>query len=231
MIWNVATALYFAKQLHIDHGNIKPSHILVAYDGSYKVRGLGSDLFSYLTRTHTLSGSLIFTLFMSPQQRASYCNLCITGEYQAEYDSFKTDVYVLGMIVLFIAGCECIRCRTKEHTQRVVMELGSSEWLKQLLLGMLQEEEGNRCDIEHVLYYISAVAVGSDPSHQAAQTTHPVQTTSLDYCAFCNAPLDAATTRYHFQMTCRHVTCTKLCHDNYTNLGHTCPLCQAPRAQ
>lgn len=50
-------------------------------------------------------------------------------------------------------------------------------------------------------------------------------------CVFCNTILEPSKRRYQFQMRCRHIVCTKLCHDRYSELGYSCPLCEARREQ
>jgi serine/threonine protein kinase len=150
----VATALCFAKQRHIAHRNIKPANICVAYDGSYKVGDFGSALQVVSSRNmkHILTGTPIY---LSPQLAAGYLATMVSGDSQVEYDPFKADVYALGMTVVYMARggnlAGLLSFQGKVDVQGHVMELGYNYWLKKLLLGMLQEEEGNRCDIEYVL--------------------------------------------------------------------------------
>ena len=153
----VATALCFAKERHIAHRDIKPANIFVAKDGFYKVGDLGSALQVVSSRNmkHTLIGTPIY---LSPQLTAGYLAAMMSGDSQVEYDPFKADVYALGMTALYIARggnlAGLLPFQSKVDIQGLVTELRCSDWLKQLLLGMLQEEERNRFDMEYVLNYI-----------------------------------------------------------------------------
>jgi len=157
MLRQVCSALCYAKEKKIAHRDIKPANIFVAGNNYYKVGDFGSALQVVSSRDmkHTMVGT---PLYFSPQLAAGYMSVLATGDSQVEYDPFKADVYALGITVLYMARGGNINgllpLLGKVDVMATVWALSCSDWLKQLLAGMLQEQEGQRWDIEYVLSLI-----------------------------------------------------------------------------
>jgi len=157
MLRQVCSALCYAKEKNIAHRDIKPANIFVAGDNYYKVGDFGSALQVVSSRDakYTMVGT---PLYLSPQLVAGYISVLATGDSQVEYDPYKADVYALGITVLYMARGgninELLPLHGKVDVIGAVWALSCSDWLKQLLTGMLQEQEGQRLDIEYVLGFI-----------------------------------------------------------------------------
>lgn len=256
MLRQVSEALCFAKQKRIAHRDIKPANIFIAEDNYYKVGDFGSALQVISSRDmkHTMTGT---PLYLSPQLVAGYMMTLATGDNQVEYDPHKADVYALGITALYMARGGNMRgllpLLEKVDVMGAVWELPCSDWLKQLLIGMLQEQEESRFDIEYVLtlvqpsqqdiqQYASSPTVGV-PQNMPPQSGDVYQTVSnyppqpspitqtvdpstfYGYCSFCPNTLFPHTRRFHFVMKCGHTACTQRCYDTHTALGKRCPLC------
>ena len=96
MLCSLSDALRYAQEKGISHRNLQPHHILLGFDGQAKLCDFSasSKNLSEAWMSTTLAGT---PAYLSPEIRFQMGNLRI------EYDSFKSDVWALGVTFLVLA--------------------------------------------------------------------------------------------------------------------------------
>ena len=148
------SALSFAERRGISHRDLKPQNIFTS-QSTFKIGDFGSSSRNYATsaaRRKTLQGS---PFFLSPELKQAYIESLSAGQVNLNYDPVKSDVYSLGLTILFMArlappGELMDLRRLGEVTRNVIEGLDRYPELKQWLKVMLEERPEDRPSFEEM---------------------------------------------------------------------------------
>jgi serine/threonine protein kinase len=145
----VISALEYAQTCELCHRDIKPQNLFIKSDGTIKVGDFGSAKhFAFRMSASTLKGS---PYFLSPLLKRAYLESLGRIDLQVVHNMFKSDVYSLGLTMLYMAklgpsmGLAKIE-GLQETAKEEIAALQYSEGFKGLLGFMLMEEESLRPD-------------------------------------------------------------------------------------
>jgi serine/threonine protein kinase len=145
----LVSALAYAQSMGISHRDIKPQNILISPQNVFKLGDFGSSKMNVGSTTQTIQGT---PLYLSPELRRSLTAVLTGSQHVQSYDPFKSDVYSLGMTLLQMA---MLQRGAGLDVQAAVRDMGQC-CFKEVLLGMTQEDPGQRWSFEDVLKYIKA---------------------------------------------------------------------------
>ena len=133
-------ALAHCQRLGLSHRDIKPANLFLTAQGVVQLGDFGS-----AREVGTMEGkmSLVGTpLYLSPALKSA-----LTSLTQPTHNTYKSDVYSLGLTFLHMARLEYpeegLKTRSLDH---YVSNLNYGEWLKTVLRVMLTEDEAERVD-------------------------------------------------------------------------------------
>ena len=145
----VISALEYAQTCELCHRDIKPQNLFLKSDGTLKVGDFGSAKhFAYRMCASTLKGS---PYFLSPLLKRAYLESLGRIDLQVVHNMFKSDVYSLGLTLLYMAklgpSMELAKIQgLQEAAKEEIAALPYSDGLKGILGYMLMEEESLRPD-------------------------------------------------------------------------------------
>lgn len=153
----IASALQFAHSRGVAHRDINPEHIYTTPDGNYKLSDFGASWREddHKAYSRTLTGQ---PTFMCPIKKRAY----LLSE-QLVYDPKKSDVYSLGVTLLFMGRLfspDTLR-QIPDHEANVnvllanMTDRGVSLQFAEIIRNMLRVEEADRFDIDNVLEALS----------------------------------------------------------------------------
>lgn len=153
----LVSALSFLQAHNISHRDIKPQNVLVFKDNVYKVADFGeAKQISKLETTKQLSTLRGTELYMSPL----LFNALRTNQNDIKHNSFKSDVFSLGLCLLLAATLNInhvYECRNMYDNKTVNVFLNKalrgrySQWFINMLAKMLEIHEVNRYDFNDLL--------------------------------------------------------------------------------
>ena len=146
-------ALSFMQSQSICHRDIKPQNILIDKSGeniNFILADFGVSR-HYVDGNSSIAGS---TPYLSPEVRKALIDYVLEGKYTVDHNPFKSDVYSLGLVFLYMASLKKnkslenlsnLQQATDERIQELEQEYPNfSKILKQ----MLEIEQTNRPDFE-----------------------------------------------------------------------------------
>jgi hypothetical protein len=153
----IVTALAFLQNKNISHRDVKPQNILIFKDNLFKICDFGeAKQISMLETNKQLSTLRGTELYMSPL----LFNALRTNQNDIKHNSFKSDVYSLGLCLLFAATLQVqavYEIRNLFDMKSVNLFLNKvlrgkySPWFINLLAKMLEIHEENRYDFLNLL--------------------------------------------------------------------------------
>lgn len=202
---DMAGALAYAETQGVAHRDIKPHNIFINTEGRVKIGDFGSAAFSVERNLRTtLQGS---PYFLSPELKQVYLN-SLTGQVATHsYNPYLSDVYSLGLTVLYMAlleapGVFAILEMLEVHTADILERFVQWPTLKYVLHYMLAVEPSQRVSFQHIADYCrSQLGGGIEPvlieeqkerTEFAASRSLPVQP-SRPPCLACQHPLPSDT--------------------------------------
>lgn len=193
----VLLALSFAQGNGICHRDIKPQNLFLSPEDTIKVGDFGSsasltDL--KLASSFTLQGS---PFYMSPELKLHYIEYMRQGKTQVQHDPFKSDIYSLGVLGLFIARLKQPMelgnlDKLEEKTRILVKECGEYPKVQKVLREMLEINPKSRISITDSLkmlrsfknpHYLEEIIENPPDSDQISPISH--------LCLVCKQPLTA----------------------------------------
>lgn len=148
MAVGVIDALAYAQCLGLCHRDIKPGNLFLSSTGEVKLGDFGSAVMSDPSQSaYSITGT---PMFLSPILRLSYARF-LSGEKESRivHDPYKSDVYSLGLTILYcytedISGV--IRLKTDQEIAQEIEKIPGNDWMKEILIVMLRVEEEQRPD-------------------------------------------------------------------------------------
>lgn len=139
-------ALAYAQDAGLCHRDIKPGNLFLSSAGEIKLGDFGSALVSEPMQTaYSITGT---PMFLSPKLRFSYARFLEGQEDgRASHDPYKSDVYSLGLTLLYCFTEEIakvIRLKTDEDVRTEIAKIQTSQWLQEVMATMLALEETQR---------------------------------------------------------------------------------------
>ena len=139
-------ALAYAQSAGLCHRDIKPGNLFLSSAGEIKLGDFGSALVSEpMLTAYSITGT---PMFLSPKLRFSYARFLEGQEDgRASHDPYKSDVYSLGLTLLYCFIEEIsrvIRLKTDEDVRTEIAKIQTSQWLQEVIGTMLVLEETQR---------------------------------------------------------------------------------------
>jgi len=167
-----------AQDLNICHRDIKPQNIFRNDAGVLKVGDFGSSTQVFRADFETsLTGS---PYFLSPLLKKNFLEHFGAVEFpQVRHDPFKSDMYSLGLTVLFLAKLRPCESLTRlqdlgANTRREIESLPYSTRLKTLLSLMLAPEEADRPDFLILRTHLQAMETSESQLERLLASGQPV---------------------------------------------------------
>lgn len=158
--FQLLTPLEFLQKSNISHRDIKPANILITDNGkTLKLADFGTSKV-ITTNTLTINGT---PLFLSPQMRKAYSDLYVTGVLRVAHNSYKSDVFSLGLTFLYMASLKGISDLAiipgleRKIADRINSLPNEYSIFKLLLKVMLEVDENQRLDFTQLLEYYDKV--------------------------------------------------------------------------
>ena len=151
LLKSITDALAYAQRMGICHRDIKPSNIFLPVNNTFKIGDFGCAKSTDPGREmHSIVGTPVF---FSPELRG----MMARREGEAVYDPFKSDVYSLGLTVLYLAkrGVGSM-FGSGEKVAEMVDGLNFHPKLKETLNLMLSQSETQRPDFVELLPIVNA---------------------------------------------------------------------------
>ena len=148
---HVVSALIYAKGMGICHRDIKPQNLFIS-GKTVKIGDFGSSrkIISMEGGIYSLQGS---PFYLSPELKTQFLSSLETGSQEAEYDPYKSDVYSLGVTLLFMARLKPpVQLSSiptlREQTEKLVQDCGGYPRIQRMLRGMLEIDPQRRISLE-----------------------------------------------------------------------------------
>ena len=186
----MTSALTYMQENGVSHRDIKPQNIFLS-GGTFKLGDFGSA--SRFDAIDPKAGSLAGSpFFLSPELKRVLLSGRRGEQACADIDPFKSDVYSLGVTVLFLAllGAPTRLMnldRLREATEEVLLEVGVSGSLKDIVRRMLAIEPANRIDFRELSRLIESQSP-SQALHNPYSSSFPDSETLFapTCCIQCN---------------------------------------------
>ena len=157
IVEKIALALAYAQENGICHRDIKPQNVFLSRESTIKVGDFGSS--SSLTdfaSSLSLQGS---PFYLSPELKSHYIRCMTEGQTRIQHDPFKSDIYSLGVMVLFMVRLKCPielanLMRLEGKTQKLIEECGEYPKVQKIMRKMLEMEPERRISLVDLLKMI-----------------------------------------------------------------------------
>ena len=187
----LVSAYAYMEEASCAHRDIKPQNIFVTDGGAtLKVADLGSavkkDLYSGVTLTGT-------PLYLSPKLRDAFVRSGGQGAPNIEHDVYKSDVYSLGLTILYMASLASIKdlSTLADLENKIQVRINSLpqqySYLKGILKEMLSVDENKRPDFIELRNKLSQGNVNFSLNENNLGNTHSSKIENLEAkCEICN---------------------------------------------
>jgi serine/threonine protein kinase len=180
----ILLALVFAQKNGICHRDIKPQNIFLHKESGIKVGDFGSSTSladTDMAASFSLQGS---PFYLSPELKSHYIQYLTNGEAEVKHDPYKSDVYSLGVMMLYMARLRspvefANLVRLREKTEELVEECREYPVLQRLMRDMLEVEPERRIGLGRLLELLR--------TSKRLGHVHIDENTRL--CAICNHPI------------------------------------------
>ena len=200
---NLTEVLVYAQSRLVSHRDIKPQNIFIR-DGEIKIGDFGSSSSNNKDAiAFSIQGS---PFFLSPELKLMYMQMLQEAAPNVSYDPYKSDVYSLGVTVLFMA-----RLKTpselanlgnlREATEGLLADCGNYPNLSPILREMLEIKPEDRIDFSKLYSLLAFDPPTLNPQPVPDLSTCPdcglfqlprdsdVPSASLEFCVCPRAPL------------------------------------------
>ncbi|OMJ92947.1 hypothetical protein SteCoe_4164 [Stentor coeruleus] len=150
-------AMAYLQEKEISHRDLKPGNIFLSNNYTVVKIGEFQESKKITTEIQTIRGS---PMYFSPLIRKALSQYFITHVFQVHHNSYKSDVYSLGIILLQMASLMpvnalCSLENLQENINSLINSLSDDHFKIKLLLDkMLQVEENSRDDFFTLLPYV-----------------------------------------------------------------------------
>ena len=191
----VTSALVFAQEKGICHRDIKPQNLFLSRESTVKIGDFGSSAsFTDLTlpSIFSLQGS---PFFMSPELKLHYIEFMREGKTQIRHDPFKSDMYSLGVMGLFMARLKHpvelgSLDKLAEKTCKLVQECGEYPKVQKILRKMLEIDPKSRISFTDSLKMLQSFKNRNDLEEIIETTPDSNQFPAVSRpCLVCKQPL------------------------------------------
>jgi serine/threonine protein kinase len=154
MISSLVEAFSYLQRMNLAHRDIKPENIFVTDEGKKFIVG---DFGSSKLKNDRLGQTLVGTpLYLSPILRSMYDK----NDFTVEHDIFKSDVFSLGMSVLYMSTFCDLRFlynskKRSEEIKNLIKKITSRK-VKAILKKMLEIDEVKRPDFLHLQNFLKS---------------------------------------------------------------------------
>lgn len=221
----VLLALVFAQEKRICHRDIKPQNIFLHKEAGIKVGDFGSSTSladTDIAASFSLQGS---PFYLSPELKSHYIQYLTNGEAEVRHDPYKSDVYSLGVMMLYMARLRspvefANLVRLREKTEELVEECREYPVLQRLIREMLEVDPERRIGLGKLLEMLRT-------SRSLDLSAEPVDENPR-LCLICTHPLRKARQRTDSRESF-DFTCSLSCEKRLDAAGYyKCLGCQSP---
>ena len=220
----MASLLAMLQSQAVAHRDIKPANIFILH-GKVKLGDFGSAKCLREESAQTVAGT---PLFLSPRLREAL----LRGVSQVDHDVFRSDVYSLGVVMLYMAKLETpmqaiFSLNPAESFAAEIAYLQYSEGLKSVLRGMLAWDECKRLDFLQLDQWLN----------QPLQQPQPELVIEPEVCPICHKRSNPEESSFMGTLEGRVVTCCSArCADMMVSLKmlraeYLCPHCHSELPQ
>lgn len=155
--YQLINAMAYLQEMKISHRDLKPSNIFISNNGTIVKIGEFQESKSITTEIQTIKGS---PMYFSPLVRKALSKFFETNVFKVTHNSYKSDVYSLGIILLQMASLKpitmlCTLENLQKNIKSCIDNLSDDHFkIKLLLNNMLQVEEDLRDDFFSLLPYV-----------------------------------------------------------------------------
>ena len=238
----VLLALVYAQENGICHRDVKPQNIFLDRETCVKVGDFGSSTALADADTAALFSLQGSPFYLSPELKAYYLSYLASGLTGVRHDPYKSDVYSLGVMVLFMvrlkAPFELANLdRLREKTELILRDCGEYPVTQALLRVMLEVDPERRISLVDLLKLVKRSKYpGRSEQTQACAQVSPTSKSDIDppntdkdvLCIVCTQPVP------HFPTTpnpnLADYTCSLDCAKRLDADGfNSCLVCKLPR--
>lgn len=190
MLEKLLLALIYAQESGICHRDIKPQNVFLHRETCLKVGDFGSSTAladADLAASFSLQGS---PFYLSPELKSHYINYLASGQTTVRHDPYKSDVYSLGVMVLFMARLKAPfelanLDRLREKTDLLLLDCGEYPLVQTLLGEMLEIDPEKRISLVNLLKMMKKGKFAGESEKKSAIC--PANEDN-DTCLYCKVP-------------------------------------------
>ena len=253
LLWtlnSLSLALSYSQIKGIAHRDIKPQNIFLSSQKQVKLGDFGSSTLhlSPSAKDDSLQGT---PFFLSPELKLKLAESMQGGNAKNLYDPYKSDVYSLGVTMLYMGSLQppnsLMKASDPDTVEAVLQTLGSYDRLKSILRQMLSVSPDSRPSFAEIVqmctsYFYplasSSLHQGEPPIIDSEVGVSPVEAdpTLPQQCCVCrHEVLDRSWTvevtgnflalSVHFNYFCSFPCLETYCKCRSTSLTHSCVHC------
>ncbi|OMJ79976.1 hypothetical protein SteCoe_19895 [Stentor coeruleus] len=228
---------------NISHRDIKPENIFIVSDNEFKIGDFGSSTMNIDRKMFTIQGT---ECYLSPELREGYERFKYkTGGRCIEYNPFKSDVYSLGLVFLFMATLEIIDemfCDLEDLDKLLKERLSmiTNYKLRQIIFMMLNINSEQRPDFNELKVYFLNIIENKCcnkclqlciSNYSFCKSCHSFYHTSCDstfYCKECEESMICSCNHCKNQLDIINIKCLHTYCNNcklYYIEAHNCHIC------
>jgi len=235
ILGTVVSGLCAAKSKGVAHRDIKPQNLFIS-GSTVKIGDFGSAAFDPIAnyQRSTLQGT---PYYLSPELKEKYARVLLHESDSTEYNPFTSDVYSLGLTMVYLALLQAPEELTRlenlrRDTAKVVQKLSHYPLLQGILVGMLEVDQSCRVTLEELQVKLESLPESSPEVPSEPSIPTPIRTICSGCPSICH--LDSV------PLACSHSFHSPDClfrnmraQTQGFTLGNTptCPICSAPISQ